>query len=113
MFGRCDPDSAPHISPELKDMFLLVCAGEMEGGAAPLPERQERAASPPQEPDQAEEPEQAQLEPEAPPAHKPRLIKPTALRASPAAMLTAWVPSLACPGSDPAPAGAACCTPTP
>lgn len=91
-----------------------MCAGEMEGtGAAPLPERQERAASPPQEPDQAEEPKPAQPAPEAPPAHVPRLIKPTALRASPAAMLTAWVPSLACPGSDPAPAGAACRTPKP
>ena len=71
---------------------------------APPPER---AAPPAQEPDQAQEPGPAQQEPEAPPAHKPRLIKPTALRASPAAMLTAWVPSLACPGSDPAPAGAA------
>lgn len=85
----------------------------MEGtSAAPSPERQERSASRPQEPHAAQEPDpdQAQQEPEAPPAHKPRLIKPTALRASPAAMLTAWVPSLACPGSDPTPAGAACRT---
>jgi len=37
----------------------------------------------------------------------PRLIKPTALRASPAALLGALVPSRGCQGSQLAPAGAA------
>ncbi|KAK9827339.1 hypothetical protein WJX81_007479 [Elliptochloris bilobata] len=86
----------------LRELAAIAAREMEESSASPTPEREQPAAPPPpqQEPDQAHEPEL-----DAPPAQAVRLIKPTAHRASPAAMLTAWVPSLACHSSGLAPAG--------